>query len=76
MNRSQIKTRVLPILDEYLGVAAEFVLDDILDFVPPSQAYDQRIFLHGFERALRRELPAGVPTSTIMKSIQAALAKP
>jgi hypothetical protein len=76
MNQSQIKARVLPILDDYLGVAAEFVLDDILASVPSGQAFDQRVFLYGFERALRKELPAGVPADAIMKSIKAALSKP
>ncbi len=76
MTPAQIKSRTLPILDEYLGVAAEFVIDDILETVPVGQAYDQRVFLHGFERALRRELPSGVPTATIMSAIKAALSRP
>jgi hypothetical protein len=75
MNHVQIKARALPILEDHLGVAAEFVIDDILSSLPTVNAFDQRVFLHGFERALRRELPAGVPTETIMVAIKKALTK-
>jgi hypothetical protein len=44
MNPTEIRQRVLPVLQDYFGVAAEFVLDDVMAAIPQSSAFDQRAF--------------------------------
>jgi hypothetical protein len=73
MNPTEIRQRVLPVLQEYFGVAAEFVLDDVLAAIPQSNAFDQRLFLFAFQAALRREIPPGTPADPIVNAAVKAL---
>lgn len=73
MSSPTLQSRLLPVLEEHFGMAAEFVLADILQAVPPSQAFDQSHFLMAFESALRREIPPGVPAEPILRAVRKAL---
>jgi hypothetical protein len=58
MNPTEIRQRVLPVLQDYFGVAAEFVLDDVMAAIPQSSAFDQRLFLFAFQARLAPRDPA------------------
>ncbi len=76
MNPTEIRHRVLPVLEEYFGVAAEFVLDDVLAAIPQSNAFDQRLFMFSFQAALRKEIPPGTPADPIVNAAVKALTSP
>lgn len=67
------RNRILPILKEHFGVAAEFLLDDVLAGIPIGPAYDPTSFIQAFEAALAKELPPGVAGGPIFKAIRKAL---
>lgn len=73
MTAPTLQSRLLPVLEEHFGMAAEFVLADILLIVPPSNAFDQSHFVQAVESALRREIPPGVPAEPILKAVRKAL---
>ena len=73
MNPTEIRQRVLPVLQDCFGVAAEFVLDDVMAAIPQSSAFDQRLFLFAFQTALRREIPPGTPPDPIVNAALKAL---
>lgn len=75
MNPTEIRKRVLPVLQEYFGVAAEFVLDDVLAAIPQSNAFDQRLFLFAFQTALRTQIPPGTPADPIVNAALRALSR-
>lgn len=73
MHPETARQRILPILQEHFGVAAEFLLDDALAAVSVGAAYDPTSFIVAFEAALAKELPPGLPSAPIFKAIRKAL---
>ena len=71
MKISQLRAAALHVLTEHIGVAAEFVVDDVISALEadPTLRNNPAMVLRQFFAKLDAELPAGINTPAIQLAI-------